>query len=274
MNLVQEIDALNEKVRALEAENRRLNKIEAELSEINASKDKFFAIISHDLRNPINTVVGLTELLEKNVEKNNFQSVGEYAKYIKQSTQKIKNLLLNLLDWSISQSGKMEFNPTNNRLITIIQEVLELSEEMLKQKQLTIDYKCNCNENDQVIIDRDMISSVIRNFISNAIKYSYPEGKITISCEGSGESIVFRISDNGVGMSPDILNSLFKIGETISNNGTNNETGTGIGLLLCKEFIEKHQGEIAVESEVGKGSTFKFHLPIGKDINESEEVNN
>jgi signal transduction histidine kinase len=267
MNLEKEIESLKEKILVLEAENLRLKSIEAELSEMNVSKDKFFAIISHDLRNPINTVLGLTELLEKNVEKNNFISVGEYAKYIKQSTQKIKNLLLNLLDWSISKSGKMEFNPTENRLINIIQEVLDLSEEMLRQKQLTVDYKCKCVEDDHVIIDRDMISSVIRNFISNAIKYSYPEGKITISCEGTGETIIFRISDNGVGMSPDILNSLFKIGETISNKGTNNETGTGIGLLLCKEFIEKHQGEIAVESEIGKGSMFKFHLPVGKSLN-------
>jgi signal transduction histidine kinase len=274
MNLEKEIESLKEKILVLEAENLRLKSIESELSEMNISKDKFFAIISHDLRNPINTVLGLTELLEKNVEKNNFKSVGEYAKYIKQSTQKIKNLLLNLLDWSISKSGKMEFNPTKNRLITIIQEVLDLSEEMLKQKQLTVDYKCNCMVDDHVIIDRDMISSVIRNFISNAIKYSYPEGNITISCEGTGETIIFRISDNGVGMSPEILNSLFKIGETISNKGTNNETGTGIGLLLCKEFIEKHQGEIAVESEIGKGSMFKFHLPVGKSLNKQEVVLN
>jgi signal transduction histidine kinase len=272
MNLVLEIDALNEKIRTLEAENQRLRKIEAELSEINNSKDKFFAIISHDLRNPINTVVGLTELLERNVEKNNFKSIGEYAKYIKQSTHRIKNLLVNLLDWSISQSGKMEFNPTEIRLTSIIQEVLDLFEEMLKQKQLTVECNCNCFENDHVIIDKEMISSVVRNFIMNAIKFSYPEGKINISCEGTGESIVFRISDNGVGMSPTILNSLFKIGEPISNRGTNNETGTGIGLLLCKEFIEKHQGEIVVESEMGKGSTFKFHLPIRKDIKESEVV--
>jgi signal transduction histidine kinase len=266
MNLELEIETLNEKIRALEAENLRLKSIEFELSEMNASKDKFFAIISHDLRNPINTVVGLTELLEKNVEKNNFKSVGEYAKYIKQSTQKIKNLLLNLLDWSISQSGRMEFKPSENRLTTIIQEVLDLFEEMLKQKQLTVEF--TGIENDHVIIDRDMISSVVRNFITNAIKFSYPEGKIVISCEGSGESIVFRISDNGVGMTPEILNGLFKIGETISNKGTNNEAGTGIGLLLCKEFIEKHKGEIIVESEVGKGSTFKFHLPIEKKLDD------
>jgi signal transduction histidine kinase len=198
------------------------------------------------------------------------ESVAEYAKYIKQSTSKIKGLLLNLLEWSISQSGKMEFNPTKNRLNSIIAEVLELFEEMLKQKQLTVECKCNCLENEHVIIDKEMISSVVRNFITNAIKFSYPEGKIIISCEDSKESIVFRISDNGMGMTPDTLNGLFKFGETFSNDGTNNEKGTGLGLLLCKEFIEKHQGEIAIESEVGKGSTFKFLLPVVKNLQEPE----
>lgn len=177
---------------------------------------------------------------------------------------------MNLLEWSISQSGKMEFNPTKNRLNSIIAEVLELFEEMLKQKQLTVECKCNCLENEHVIIDKEMISSVVRNFITNAIKFSYPEGKIIISCEDSKESIVFRISDNGMGMTPDTLNGLFKFGETFSNDGTNNEKGTGLGLLLCKEFIEKHQGEIAVESEVGKGSTFKFLLPVVKNLQEPE----
>ncbi len=266
MKLNQEIDALNERIRFLEAENERLKRNELELIEMNASKDKFLAIISHDLRNPINTVVGLSEMLEKNIEKNNFHSVAEYAKFIKKSTQRIKSLLLNLLEWSVSQSGKMEFKPSRIRLISIIQEVLDLSEEMLKQKQLTVEV--NCFENDDVIIDRDMISSVVRNFLTNAIKFSYPEGKIKISCEGSGEHIVFRISDNGMGMSPAILNSLFKIGETIPTRGTENETGTGLGLLLCKEFIEKHQSEILVESEEGKGSTFKFHLPLPNKVNE------
>jgi signal transduction histidine kinase len=270
MKLEAEIDVLNQRLLALEAENKRLKLIEGELLETNATKDKFLAIISHDLRNPINTVVGLSEMLEKQIEKNNFQSVAEYAKYIKQSTHKIKGLLLNLLEWSISQSGKMEFNPTKNRFTSIIAEVLELFEEMLKQKQLTVEYKCNCLENEHVIIDKEMISSVVRNFITNAIKFSYPEGKITISCEDSNESIVFRITDNGMGMTPATLNGLFKFGELIPNEGTNNEKGTGLGLLLCKEFIEKHQGEIVVESEVGKGSTFKFLLPVVKNLHETE----
>lgn len=138
MNLEKEIEALNEKIGNLEAENERLKRNEIDLIEMNASKDKFLAIISHDLRNPMNTVVGLTELMERNVERNNFNSIGEYAKYIKQSTQRIKNLLVNLLNWSISQNGRMEFNPTEIRLTTIIQEVLDLFEEMLEQKKITL----------------------------------------------------------------------------------------------------------------------------------------
>jgi signal transduction histidine kinase len=265
MKLEQEIELLNEKIRLLEEENTKLKYHEFDLLELNASKDKFLAIISHDLRNPINTVVGLSEMLERKLEKNDFNSVAEYAKYINQSTHRIKNLLLNLLEWSVCQSGKMEFNPTKNRLKSIIEEVLELSEEMLKQKDITVEV--NWLENDYVIIDREMISSVVRNFLTNAIKFSHPEGKIKISCEGSEENIVFSISDHGVGMSPNILNNLFKIGETISSKGTKNETGTGIGLILCKEFIEKHQSRILVESLEGGGSKFKFHLPLEKKVN-------
>ncbi len=245
---------------------------EALLLELNETKDKFLSIISHDLRNPINTVVGLSALLEKNVSKKDFHSAEEYAKYIHQSTVRIKQLLLNLLEWSVSQSGRMNFKPTKISVKSIINEVLELAEEMLKQKE--IDVSVNFIENDKIIVDKEMISTVIRNFITNAIKFCYPNGKIAVNCEIKDQVFVISISDNGIGMSPEILKSLFIIGETISSKGTNNETGTGIGLLLCKEFIEKHQGEIEVESEEGKGSTFKLHLPLDMKFNETEAVFN
>lgn len=268
MKLEEASNQLYERIRSLEAENEKLKKTELELTELNATKDKFLSIISHDLRNPVNTIVGLSEMLEKHVENKNFELVIEYAKYIRQSTHKIKDLLLNLFEWSISQSGMMEFNPTPHRLGSIIQEVVELSEEMLKQKEIKLDVQYL--ENDFVFIDREMIGTVIRNLLTNAIKFSYPGGKIKISCEKLEQNIVFSISDNGVGMSPEIQRSLFKIGETISSRGTKNETGTGIGLLLCKEFLDKHQTKILVESFAGKGSTFKFSLPLEKATEKQE----
>lgn len=241
------------------------------LLEMNATKDKFFSIISHDLRNPINTVIGLSDLLEKNVTKNDFHSVAEYAKHINQATRNIKKLVQNLLEWSVSNSGRMEFNPSKIQLKSIVKVVLELSEEMFKQKKIAVEV--NLVENDEVYIDKEMISTVIRNFLTNAIKFSHPNGLISITSERTDRFISLSVVDNGVGMSPEILTSLFKIGETISNKGTNNETGTGIGLLLCKEFIEKHQGKIEVESEEGKGSSFKFILPI-QNMDEFESSTN
>lgn len=242
------------------------------LKELNATKDKFLSIISHDLRNPINTVVGLSELLEKNILKNDFHSVAEFAKNINQSSKRIKNLLVNLLQWSISQGGLMEYNPTEVRITSVIREILDLTEEMLKQKEIEVEL--NFVENDKVIIDKEMISTVIRNFITNAIKFCYPKGKIKVGCEIKDESFVLSISDNGMGMSPEVIKSLFVIGETISLKGTNNETGSGIGLLLCKEFIEKHQGTIFVESEEGKGSTFRVQIPREEKTNYRKLVTN
>ena len=237
---------------------------ELDLIKLNETKDKFLSIISHDLKNPINTIIGLSEMLERKVQSNNIESVAEYAKNIKHSTQRVKNLLLNLLEWSISQSGKMDFNPTNIELKSIIQEIVDLSEEMLKQKDLTVDIAYV--DNDLVYIDKEMISTVVRNFLTNAIKFSYPGGKINIRCEAHNQRIVLGISDNGIGMSPMALNSLFKIGESFSSKGTKNETGTGIGLILCKEFLEKHDSQVFVESMEGKGSSFKFSLPLAEPL--------
>lgn len=154
----------------------------------------------------------------------------------------------------------MDFHPIKIELKTVVQEIVELSEATLKQKDITIEI--SYVENDLVFIDKDMISTVIRNFLSNAIKFSFPGGKIRIQCHSNGKRIALSISDSGVGMSPKTLNSLFKIGESFSSKGTKNETGTGIGLILCKEFLEKHDSQVFVESIEGKGSTFKFSLPI------------
>lgn len=233
---------------------------EFDLIKLNETKDKFLSIISHDLKNPINTIISLSEMLVRKVQSNDLDAILEYANNIKQSTQRVKNLLLNLLEWSISQSGKMEFHPIKISLKSVIQEIVELAEQTLKQKEITIDVAYV--ENDLVLIDKEMICTVIRNFLSNAIKFSFPGGKIRIQCHSNGKRIALSISDSGIGMSPKTLNSLFKIGESFSSKGTKNETGTGIGLILCKEFLEKHDSQVFVESIEGKGSTFKFSLPI------------
>ncbi|MEI8073244.1 MAG: PAS domain-containing sensor histidine kinase [Bacteroidota bacterium] len=244
---------------------------ELNLIKLNETKDKLFSVISHDLKNPINAIIGLTDMLEKKIQKNEIESAAEYVKNINLSTQRVRNLLVNLLEWSISQHGKIGFHPVNIHLRSIIDEVIDLTKEMLNQKSISIEL--NCIENDNVFVDREMIASVLRNFLTNAIKFSNTGGCIQILCEGAEEKINVTIKDNGIGMSEKVLNSLFKIGETISIHGTNNEKGTGIGLLLCKEFLDKHQSELIVESKKGKGSTFKFSLPVKSKISEYSSEN-
>ncbi len=244
---------------------------ELNLIKLNETKDKLFSVISHDLKNPINAIIGLTDMLEKKIQKNEIESAAEYVKNINLSTQRVRNLLVNLLEWSISQNGKIGFHPVNIHLRSIIDEVIDLTKEMLNQKSISIEL--NCIEKDNVFVDREMIASVLRNFLTNAIKFSNTGGCIQILCEGAEEKINVTIKDNGIGMSEKVLNSLFKIGETISIHGTNNEKGSGIGLLLCKEFLDKHQSELILESKEGKGSTFKFSLPVKSKISEYSSEN-
>lgn len=233
---------------------------ELELIELNATKNKFLSIISHDLKSPINTIIGLIDILEKRIQNNDIESIAVLSKDIKQSTLRVKNLLMNLLEWSISQNGNMNFKPTIVSLNLLVQEVVALLEEIVKQKNIVLNI--NFTESFEVLVDKEMISTVLRNFLTNAIKYSFESGSIQIICERVIKNVRVTISDNGVGMHPKILKSLFKIGETISSKGTKNESGTGIGLILCKEFLDKHQSEVIVESIEGKGSKFIFSLPI------------
>jgi signal transduction histidine kinase len=264
MSTAHDYALLKAKVSILEGEIQSLKNNELDLIHLNADKVKLISIISHDLKNPMNTIIGLTELLEKKIQKNDLVSIEEYAKNINQSTQKIRALLSNLLDWSITVSGKIEFQPIKISLRKIIDEVNELLEETLKLKSLSIVYDCNADV--EVFVDKEMISTVLRNIIANSIKFSHPGSEIKISCDRLGDNITVSVSDNGVGMSDKTINTLFKGGNLISSNGTKNETGTGIGLLLCKDFLHKHHSVIMVESEEGKGSTFKFNLPVAQYV--------
>lgn len=260
MSSVPEYDQLKEQLSILEDDIHRLKNNELELIQLNEDKVKLISIISHDLKNPMNTIIGLTELLEKKIQQNDLDSIDAYARNINNSTQKIRTLLSNLLDWSISLGGKIEFRPIKISLRKIVDEVIGLLEETLKLKSLTIVY--DCHEDVEVYVDKEMISTVLRNIISNSIKFSHPNSDIKISCERREEQIIISILDHGIGISEKNISRLFKVGQLPSNNGTKSETGTGIGLLLCKDFLHKHHSEVTVESEEGKGSIFKFNLPV------------
>jgi PAS domain S-box-containing protein len=247
---------------------RRENKIRKqkdELAELNAEKDKFFSIISHDLKNPFNSLLGFSELLHDDFDTLDETTKKEFAGHIYVGAQNTYKLLENLLAWSTAQSGKIEFNPSPMTINALVAENLKLLDQMARAKniQLQSDLK-----NDYFIItDHDLVNTVIRNLLSNAIKFTPKDGQVTISANlvsgiEPNEFLEISVKDTGLGIAPENLEKLFKIGKSHSTSGTEGESGTGLGLMLCKEFVEKSGGKIWVESVVGKGSTFYFSLPI------------
>jgi signal transduction histidine kinase len=236
-----------------------LKEREARLRELNATKDKFFSIIAHDLKNPFNTILGFSNLLSEQLKEKDYEKIEEYAVHIQSSSKRVMDLLLNLLEWSLSQTGLIEFNPGNIEIDTIINDVIELSENSAKQKSIAI--KSEVPDSILVFADKAMISLILRNLVSNAIKFTNPGGMIIVSAELRIGELIISVSDNGIGIDKNTIEKLFLIEENNSTTGTQNETGTGLGLILCKEFVEKHGGRIWVESEPGKGSAFRFTLP-------------
>jgi PAS domain S-box-containing protein len=233
---------------------------ERQLRELNSTKDKLFSIIAHDLRSPFNSILGLSELLIENTK--NFE-VSESEKYLEIINSSAKNTLIlldNLLDWAKSQTEKNIFKPEKTSLPAIINEMLEVSKSVVKIKNIAL--IISQIDDIKVYADINMLKTILRNLISNAIKYTHPNGVITISAVQNQNNIEITVSDNGVGMSEETRNKLFEIGSNITTAGTANEKGSGLGLILCREFIEIHGGEIWVNSELGKGSSFTFSLPF------------
>ena len=241
-----------------EAEKIKLQN-KARLRELNATKDKFFSIIAHDLMSPFNTLIGFCGLLVRQAEANDMNAVTLSAKLMQDSAEKTRGLLKNLLEWSRTQTGRIPYNPEQINLQNILQEEIELLISSAKQKGIELQINISINTN--VYADKYMLSTVFRNIISNAIKYSYQGGFITVAVEKDQSNWLFAVKDTGVGMSPKVCKSVFIIGAHSSEVGTQKESGTGLGLILCKEFVEKHGGKIWVESTVGLGSTFYFTLP-------------
>lgn len=236
-----------------------LKENEAHLRELVATKDKFFSIIAHDLKSPFNSILGLSNLLVEQIQEKNFDGIEEYARIIQKSSTTVFNLLMNLLEWARSQTGRMEFSREYIELGALINEVIELSNESAHQKSIKIIKELPRNL--LVFADKAMINTILRNLISNAIKFTYPGGQIIVSAEKKLDELKISISDNGIGIKKEAIGKLFRIDENNIRMGTQNEIGTGLGLILCKEFIEKHRGKIWVESEIGKGSKFSFTIP-------------
>jgi PAS domain S-box-containing protein len=248
-------DITNRKIAEKELEESRVR-----LSEANVTKDRFFSIIGHDLRSPCSSIIGISELLVEQINEKDYDGIENYAKIIHDSSKRAMNLLTNLLDWSRAQTGKIEFNPEHFELVTTINEVVALYIDSAQQKSINISKKLSYNI--PVVADEAMIKTILRNLISNAVKFTNPGGEIKIGAEQNEKELIVSVTDNGVGINKENIDKLFRIDYTYSTLGTNKEKGTGLGLLLCKEFIEMHGGKIWAESNEGKGCTFNFSIPF------------
>lgn len=236
-------------------------KQDKEIQKLIANKDRFFSIIAHDLRDPISAVASLSEVLSENAKEYTLNEIHEITNLLRDSSKNSFRLLENLLDWSRVQMKIIEFKPEPIVLDTLIRETIELVKNVAITKNIKLTYHNNA-DSVELVGDSNMLHTILRNLITNAIKFTPKAGTITIQTVKNKTQLKISVTDNGIGMDADLITKLFKINEKTSRLGTDNETGTGLGLLLCSEFVGIHGGIIWAESESGKGSTFTFALPI------------
>jgi two-component system sensor histidine kinase/response regulator len=230
-----------------------------QLQKLNFTKDKFFSIIAHDLRNPFHSILGFSELLIKNYKGIDDDKKQEFIGLIYESSEYAHNLLENLLQWSRTQTDSIKYRPSQQSLSQIIDETVHVLNASIKKKGLVL--SSEIQKGISVYVDRNMIETVVRNLLNNAIKFTPSGGKITVSAQDNGNFLAVSITDTGVGISKEDLPRLFQFEDFHTTTGTAGELGTGLGLIICYEFIKKHGGEILVKSESGKGSIFTFTLP-------------
>jgi PAS domain S-box-containing protein len=239
---------------------RDLIENEKRLKELNATKDKLFSIIAHDLKSPFTSIIGFSELLIEKINKNDQEGIGEFARVIHSSSWKAMGLLTNLIEWSRAQTGRMEFNPEEINLTRVINEAVNLLTETAARKEITI--SVDSPPELKAFAYTPMISTILRNLLSNAIKFTNPGGNIIVSCKNTENEVLVIVNDNGVGIEDEILQKLFHIENSLSTPGTGGEEGTGLGLLICYEFVMKHGGRIWVDSIPGISTSFSFTLPF------------
>lgn len=226
----------------------------------NATKDKFFSIIAHDLKNPFNMIIGFSELAINKIKTKDYEKGLKFTTIINESSVKAYELLENLLTWSRSQSGSIKFNPETCDIKPLIDSTILFLKNAAEEKGISL--YSNITKGINVYIDKNMILTILRNLITNAIKFSRKNDSITIEAEETNSSLIIHVIDTGIGIDENTIIKLFKIGENIKTDGTNKEPGTGLGLLLCKEFVEWHNGQIWIKSTVGKGTTISFSIPM------------
>lgn len=232
----------------------------AELKENNATKDKLFSIIAHDLKNPVGNILMISELLVDSFKNKDFETSEELLELIGSQSKETMNLLETLFDWAKSQSGQINYSPEELILKEIVLQVVEIINPVASIKGITVEM--NLEPDLKVLADKNMIHTVLRNLVSNAIKFTNTGGFVQILACKLADGIEISVKDSGVGMTGDTLKSLFHIDSSVTTNGTAGEKGSGLGLIICMEFIEKHGSHIHVESEPERGSKFSFSLPM------------
>lgn len=232
----------------------------ATLSELNATKDRFFSIIAHDLRSPFSGILGFSELMLEQIQAKDYNGIEQYASNILKSSQRMMDLLTNLLEWARSQTDMIKFVPVEIDLVSFIKEIVSIFDETSAKKSVTI--LTEIPHGLQISADAHMIGTVLRNLISNAVKFSARGGKIMVSASETPSEVIISVKDNGIGIEKSRLTKLFNPETNRATPGTDHEMGTGLGLILCKEFVEKHGGKIWAESPEGEGAVFSFTLPF------------
>lgn len=250
---------LQEKSDQVEKQRTELSEKNKELVELNKTKDRFFSIVAHDLKNPFVTLTGYSGILREEFNELSSQEKLQYINEIENTTQKTQVLLENLLDWSASQTGKIEREPANMNLKELVDSVTGVLESQAKNKNIKIINRLD--DSDRAYGDWHMIEVVVRNLLTNAIKFSESNSTIEVNGDENAKNKIISVRDFGMGMDEESRQQLFNINNNSSQKGTKGEKGTGLGLTICKEFVEKNKGELWAESKLGEGSIFYFTLP-------------
>jgi two-component system sensor histidine kinase/response regulator len=236
-----------------------IEKSAQELELLNHEKDKFFSIIAHDLKNPLAGFVGLTEMVSFRIEKFSTDELKHYLDLMHNSAGQLNELLSNLLEWARLQMGNIEFKPDSNNLFDLVEKIVGLQNSNITAKSINVSVKMPSNLG--FVFDLYMLETVLRNLITNAVKFTKENGSVVIAANMINNNIVISVKDSGIGMPPPLAKKIFSLKEVVSRKGTSGEASTGLGLILCKSFVEKNNGSIWFETEAGMGSTFFVSLP-------------